>query len=217
MQLRLQQLLHTKNAYLPIVSDQNLSITTSIIDSVALQNHPVILQTKQEQAIAIANTQNASAQLLPTFTVGINNTSIRGIGADDKSYAGSYRFQSVQVGTSIPVFNKSQKVKVKAAKIAEQIANNNYHVQLQQLVTAQQTAALQVQQQEKALAVYLKDLLPNADTIFATAQLQLYNGVINYLEWVQLIHQVISIRSEYINTIYKKNKAIVQLHYFDKQ
>ncbi len=216
MQLQMQLLLNTTKVYQPIFANVNNQQKVEIIDTTQLLQHPVLQQSQQLQQIANANTQLAGAQLLPSFQVGINNTSIRGVGADEKSYAGTYRFNSFQVGASIPVFNKWLKAKVQAAKMAEQIAVATHQQQVQQFTTAQKMAFINYQQQLKMLDTYSKELLPNAKNIEQTAEIQLQSGSINYLEWVQLMHQVITIRSEYIQTEFNKNKAFIQLQYYNQ-
>jgi cobalt-zinc-cadmium resistance protein CzcA len=56
--------------------------------------------------------------------------------------------------------------------------------------------------------------LNNADIITRTAQKQLDNGSINYLEWVQLVNQAIDVRNEYIDAVRLLNQSINQLNYF---
>ena len=56
--------------------------------------------------------------------------------------------------------------------------------------------------------------LKNADIITRTAQKQLDNGSINYLEWVQLVNQAIDVRNDYIEAVRLLNHFINQLNYF---
>ena len=55
--------------------------------------------------------------------------------------------------------------------------------------------------------------LKNADLITKTANLQLANGEINYLDWVQLINQSTNVRSDYVDATKSLNQSIIQLNY----
>ena len=59
-----------------------------------------------------------------------------------------------------------------------------------------------------------KSGLKNAALITSTASQQLANGSINYLEWVQVINQAITVKSDYIEAVKNLNDSIILLHYF---
>ncbi|MDZ7647871.1 MAG: TolC family protein [Cytophagales bacterium] len=56
--------------------------------------------------------------------------------------------------------------------------------------------------------------LTNATLISDTANKQFANGGINYLEWVMLTNQAISLRNEYLIAVNNLNESIIQLNYF---
>ena len=53
----------------------------------------------------------------------------------------------------------------------------------------------------------------NAELINTTANMQYVNGDINYLDWVILTNQSISIKSGYIDAIKTLNESIIELNY----
>ena len=56
--------------------------------------------------------------------------------------------------------------------------------------------------------------LANAQLITTTANTQIFNGNINYLEWVQMINQATVVKSDYVEAIKNLNESIIQLNYF---
>lgn len=51
---------------------------------------------------------------------------MKGTGSDNITYDYSNRFQSIQIGLGIPLFFDSQKAKLNASKINQNISDNNY-------------------------------------------------------------------------------------------
>jgi cobalt-zinc-cadmium resistance protein CzcA len=209
---KFQLVLNSETEVFPTSTTLKLSLK-SPLDSTLVGNHPSVQLLEQQKKVTTASTQNERSKLLPSFTLGYNSTTITGTGADNIVYDKATRFQSAQVGLGIPLFGGAQKAKIKAAKLAESIANNEWQfgkkaVQ-QQFLNAQ---SLYINSQER-LDYYEKTALPNASIITATANKQFYNGEINYLDWVMLIHQSIAIQNEYINTLNQYNDAVIQLNY----
>jgi len=54
--------------------------------------------------------------------------------------------------------------------------------------------------------------LKNADVITSTANKQFLNGQIDYLDWVLLINQAVSIQSDYIEALRNRNASIVEIN-----
>jgi cobalt-zinc-cadmium resistance protein CzcA len=123
----------------------------------------------------------------------------------------------VQLGVGIPIFTKAQKSKIAGAKLNRQVAENNYAINFQNLQTSYQSALLQYSKYQKAVQYYEATALKNAQTITNTANLQLANGGINYLEWVQLINQSTVVKNDYIDAVKNLNESIIQLHYLINQ
>ena len=210
-QLQFQLLLNTPTLFIPSeenfkrrISDQNISDLN--------QNVRIQFLQKQKQ-IASAYTQLQKSKLSPDLIFGYNNTSIRGTGADDKYYSSSKRFHAVQIGVGIPLFNGAQKARINAAKVNETIADNSYLSGLQALQKERTSALIDYQKFLQTAAWYEQTALKNAETISSTATKQFINGDINYLEWVMLINQSISIKSEYLDVIKSLNGTINQLNY----
>lgn len=210
-QLQFQLLLNTPTLFIP--SEKNFKRRISDLNISDLNQNTRIQLLQQQKQVASANTQLQKSKLSPDLIFGYNNTSIRGTGADDKYYSSSKRFHAVQIGVGIPLFNGAQKARINAAKVNETIAHNSYLSGLQTLQKERESALIDYRKFLQTAAWYEQTALKNAETISSTATKQFINGDINYLEWVMLINQSISIKSEYLDVIKSLNGTIDQLNY----
>jgi cobalt-zinc-cadmium resistance protein CzcA len=65
----------------------------------------------------------------------------------------------------------------------------------------------------ETLRYFENTALKNASIIFETANKQFINGELNYLEWVMLTNQAISIQSNYLDAVKNLNESIIQINY----
>lgn len=214
-QLQFQQLLGTAELFTPVEgSFGRMAFSTAA--SVPEQN-PRIQYLQQQKQIAAAHTQWLRSKLAPDLILGYNNNSFRGNGADNEFYNASDRFHSVQLGLGIPIFNRAQKARIDASKIEEAMANNSYLHGLRTLQSERETALLTYQKISQTAGWYEETAIKAAQTISSTATKQFVNGDINYLEWVMLINQSATIKSQYLDVIKSLNEAINQLNYLSNK
>jgi cobalt-zinc-cadmium resistance protein CzcA len=136
------------------------------------------------------------------------------MGADNQLYGVGSRFGAVLVGVGIPIFTKAQKTKIEGAEFSRKIAESNYSIAVQNMQTQYQIVYTQYLKQLQSIDYYESKALKNAEIISSTANIQLANGGINYLEWVQLINQSTSVKNDYIDAVKVLNELILQLNYF---
>lgn len=213
LQLQFQLLLNTGTVFIPDEKEFKLSILVNN-DTSFLKSHPAMQFLKQQQQIAAAATQIEKSKLLPDLTFGYSLTSIRGTGANNKVYNAAPQFQSVQIGLGIPIFTRGQKEKINVAKAGEIIIANDYEMNLKIFENSYKTALVQYQKNKEAIQYFERAALKNADIITATANKQFINGDINYLEWVMLVNQAITIKSDYIEAIKNLNAVAVEINSF---
>jgi cobalt-zinc-cadmium resistance protein CzcA len=214
LQRRFQYLLNTETEYLPEANSYKLQLIP-IGDTNILKNHPQIKWLQQQLNIASAQTKLEKSKLAPDLSLAYNNQSFVGfqnINGTDKYFSGDHRFSSVQAGIGIPIFSSAQKSRINAAKINQQLVENNYQVGLQMLNNKYQEALGEYQKYLRAVDYYESSALPNTTVIANTANIQFSGGDINYLEWALLINQVITIRSEYIEAVRNLNTSVIQLN-----
>ena len=185
-----------------------------LADTAVLQAHVSLKAVQQQQQVAAAAINLEKSRLLPDFSVGYSNTSIKGTGADNKVYGAGSRFSAVQLGVGIPIFARAQKEKINSARVSSRIAENNYALVLKTLQSDYQVAMAEYNKYLQAVQYFENTGLKNAALVTSTANQQLANGSINYLEWVQVINQAITVKSDYIEAVKNLNSSIVLLHYF---
>ncbi len=213
LQLQFQLLLNSTEKLTPDSSDYKLTVVPAP-DTLNLREHPVMKLIAQQQKVADAAIRLEKSRLLPDLSIGYNNTSIKGLGADDKLYNGSNRFNSLQLGVGIPIFAGAQKARVNSARVNKQIAENNYAMEVQHMTSAYQAAIFQYRKYLQAVEYFESKPLKNATLITNTANQQIAGGNINYLEWVQLVNQAVAIKNDYLEAVRNLNEAIIQLNYF---
>lgn len=184
------------------------------IDSVNLDNHPQMRLLLQQQQIAVAGIDVEKSKLLPQLNIGYNNMSMRGTGADDKTYGSGQRFQSAQIGVGIPIFAGAQKARINAARINEEISRQTYQAGAQALKSQYLSALAEYRKFLTAVQYYETTGLNNAALITTTANQQLSGGSINYLQWVQLINHATAIRSLYLDALMNLNSKAIDLDYY---
>jgi heavy metal efflux system protein len=182
-------------------------------DSGNIVNNPLLKIVQQQQQVAQAQTAVEKSKLLPDLSVGYFNNSFKGTGADNKVYNTSNRFSSVQAGLSIPIFAKSQKIKVAAAKLQEQILQNEYDAAALNLQT-EYKKIITSHNSNRDIVKYFEDTgLKNAAAIIQTANKQFTNGEINYLDFVILTNEAITIQSNYAEAVKALNESIIAINF----
>jgi cobalt-zinc-cadmium resistance protein CzcA len=215
VQLQLKLLLNTTSDYVPVA--ENFKLNLVVFPDTSIVQHPFIKQLQQQQQVSLAKIKFEKSKLLPDLFAAYNNQTIQGVGADEKKYSSSKRFQSVQIGVGIPLFSGAQKSNINAMKVNYQMAQNNYLAGLQTLQTQYAQVMEQYNKNQQAVNYYETTALKNADTIIQTADKQFLNGDINYLDWVLLTNQSIAIQSEYLDAIKNFNSSIIEINSFINQ
>ena len=202
------QLLLNNDSKLEPFSD-NLKVSGN---QLSVDENPFLKILQQQQQMALAETSLQKSKLLPDLNLGYNNNSFRGIGLDDAA-----RYSSFQFGLGISLFNKSQKAKIKAARISENLADNLYRTQLSNLKIANEKLNFRYNSSSEIVVYFENYTLPNAKKIIDIATKQFANGDINYLSYVQLINQAQASQLDYFDAIMQRNDVIIDLNFLTLQ
>jgi len=211
-QLQFGIILNSTTTFLPVESVKKLNLEVSS-DSSLINQHPLLKMMEQQKKIATINRKLEKSKLLPDFSIGYNNMTMKGSGSDNKTYNYSTRFQSVQVGLGIPLFFGAQKAKINASKVNQSITENSYLIEKNLLQNQFQSILSQYTTNLETVAYYETTALKNAKLINGTADKQFINGEINYLDWVMLTNQAINIESNYLDAVKNLNETIIQINY----
>lgn len=211
--LKWQVLLNQEDEIVPDYSSLKIPFNEVIQTQQILDTNPLLKIWQQQKEIAKATTQLALAEKLPDLTLAYSNASIQGIGADEKFYNPSNRFNTIQVGVSVPLFLGAQKAKINSSKTLELISENNLQSGIQQLSNDLQIHLQEFEKNKEMMNYYETIALPNAEIMRKTADIQYSTGEINYLIWAGLIQNAITIESEYLDVVHEMNRIIIHIHY----
>lgn len=215
-ELQFQLLLNTETRFHPVnFRFDSAPLAQMLNDTVTMKGHPALKVLEQQKRSAYAAWKMEKSRLLPELSVGYANSSIRGLGADDRYYNSNYRFSSFMVGVGIPIFSGGQQAKIKGARLNRQIAADAYDTGIQGMRTELAIALERFRTMQANVAAYESKYLKNADIISQTADRQLAAGTINYLEWVQVTNQAITIRNGYADAIKDLDESVIQLNYLN--
>lgn len=214
VQLQLSVLLQTNITVIPA---RPLAAVNKIFDTIAWRKHPLLESFRQQQSIVAAQTRLEESKLNPDFFAGYNNQSITGWQMDKNKneffYDASSRFSSVILGINIPIFTKSQRARISAQKINEDISKTSLYAAENNFQSLLYKSLQEFNRSSETVKYYETSGLLKANTIMLNAGLNYQNGQINYMEWATIIHQALQVQTDYITAIYQQNMSAVMLNY----
>jgi len=210
--LYFQLLLNTSKKHIPISTTLKVPIIAEI-STVDYLQHPLLKVAQQQKSLSIANYKLEKSRLLPDINLGIFSMSMQGNGADNVFYNRSARFNSAQVGVGIPLFLGANKSKIRASKIELNIADNSVLLQTQSLQNQLEKLKIQFQSSKTIVNNFEEKGLANAEVISKVANENFKNGEINYLDWVMLNNQAITIQNNYLEALKLLNESIISINY----
>ncbi len=209
---RLKQLLHTEEDVEPAADNWKFSSPALMA---AMDSSPVLKWYEAQIAMATHQHQLEKSQLWPGFSLGYNNMSITGWqkinDVDEKYFGPAKRFSSVSVGIDLPIFQKAQRSRIKAAELLIVQRKKEADATASLLGLELRNAVATYQRQAKLLESYTSAGLPNADTILATASRKLAAGEIAYLEWVMVVNTAIAVQSDYLQLLQQHNELAIAI------
>ena len=212
-QKKLQELLGSDTLWLP--QDSVLLFT----DTAASAAPPPLLSllAAQEQ-LARATTVLEKNRLLPEWSIGYSNQSIRGwqsnLSGDPKFYGGGERFHTIQAGVSIPLFNRAARNRVVAARQLEQGARLESEQGALRWEMQREQCRERVARSVAALGWYRQQGLRQADELLQSARLGLEKGNLDYLQWSHLAQQALELQVGWLDALKQYNNAAIELAFY---
>jgi len=184
-------------------------------------NNPHLRLQYRQLNLAEQEQRLEKSRMLPSLSLGYNNTSITGWQTDrqgaDHYYGPGSRFSSVSVGVGIPLFSFGQRARIKAAAALVRQQRLELETTQLQLQVALEQAQHRYDKNRRLIAAYTSVLLPNATTIIKTASEKLNAGAIGFLDWVLLVNQSFQIRNDYCNTVKEMNETAFRIEQLQAQ
>lgn len=201
--LQFNFLLQDTIQYLPEISDA-IDALVAPNQSLDIDNNKLPIFQSQSQKLSISKQELKieKLNLFPEFGLGYSNQSIIGyqtINGLDSYYGSNKRFSSINLNVSVPLFQTSNKARIKSAQFNIQKENLALEYLDLELKTSIAQSIIEINKYKDALAFYQQQGLENSNLIVKTADLQFINGEIDYLQWTLLINNAISIQSDYLD------------------
>lgn len=215
LQKQLQWLMNDTSLVLPKYNA--VKMESLIVDSIFLQQHPLMEYYEWQKQLAAAQTLVERSKLSPSFSVEYINQSFIGYhspdGINQVYYGNSRRFHSVGLTMGIPLFNKATNARIKAGKVNEEVARLNAINVSKELSMNGQQWMEELKRQQASIDLYESSSLEQADLIIKNASLGFQEGEIGYLEWTVLMNNAINIRIGYLEAVKNYNLTIIEIEY----
>ena len=202
--LQFQLLLNADERYIP---EGTLPKGETLISQlpVLIDGHPELSLSKQQVGTAAAELRWERSKFLPELSVGYAYQTMHDIN--------NRPFQAVEVGVGIPLFMGGQKAVVSAARQKVALAENSYEEKAATLESRYRQAVVQYRSHVEIIEEYRRVQLPHAERIVRTAGEQFSAGEIDYLQWMVLNQQAITIRHQYIDALQRFSQSHIELQY----
>ncbi|TLV02168.1 CusA/CzcA family heavy metal efflux RND transporter [Dyadobacter luticola] len=206
-------LVQDEERYIPQPGNSKIQNLLAAADTASLSRLPLVELAQHEQDAAQFRWKTEKSRMLPDITLGYNNQSLIGpqtVNGQERYFNSGNRFSYVNAGISVPIFYKAHSARANAARLDwERSRQQTGLVQLQvkaELISAGE----QVRKYQESLQYFEMQALKNADIIINTANEQFQAGDIDYLQWVILVDQSVTIKSEYIGALNSYNMSVIQ-------
>ena len=209
----LQTLLNTTNP-LTFPADPLARRTLPLLADSVLARNPTLALLRQQITIAEGQIAVEQARLRPDYSVGYFNQSLIGtyiVDQQEVTFNGARRFQGVQVGVSIPLFQKAQRARIASARLGQQLAEATLSLNQRTLQGDVSAAIQEIRKQQASLSYYEQTGLPVARRLAEGAERAFRAGEAGYLEYAQALTRAYQTQTGYVDTINQYNQAVVQL------
>jgi cobalt-zinc-cadmium resistance protein CzcA len=165
------------------------------------ESNPQLGLLRQQAAVSQQQIKVESLRRLPDVRVGYFNQSIN----QEKG------FQVVQAGLAVPLLGGVQKARVAAARLGQQVADQQLTYAQSQLATQLSTLRQQLARARASLDYYQKTALPQARLILTTAEKSFRAGDIEYVEYVVNTQPAWQIQESYLDQVRQYDELVVSL------
>lgn len=183
-------------------------------DSAVFANNPELIALRSQIDLAAKELRVERSKLLPDFSVGYFNQSLVGThqkNGTEKYYGVGKRFQGIEAGISIPLFNKPQKARIRAAEINQQIREAEVSSFYFGLTQRGSLLLAELRRLRIQLEYYRNTALPQATLLITTSQKAFEAGEVDYYQLSQSLNNANNVRRQYIELINQYNQTAIEL------
>ncbi|RMH63928.1 MAG: CusA/CzcA family heavy metal efflux RND transporter [Calditrichaeota bacterium] len=168
--------------------------------------NPCLLYYQHMLRVADLEVSLQKQTYLPDINLGVfvgNNN-----GSNARSYYG------FDVGISIPILFFNQRSQVQRSAFQKQIISQDYKNYTRQLNATVQSLRADLESYEKSVDYYRNAGHALSQSLLLNANKAFQNGEIDFLQYIQLVRNSVSIEMNYLNDLHKYNQTVLTLNYF---
>ncbi|MDX1751987.1 MAG: CusA/CzcA family heavy metal efflux RND transporter [Salinimicrobium sediminis] len=173
------------------------------ITRLGIDKHVLKQLYEQQISLAKAETSVENQRLLP----GITFSYFRGLNEDLNDHLSGY-----QAGLRIPLLFSGNAARIKAAKIATEIASEEARQNDLLLETQYLQLLKEMEKHEEALSYYEEEGGELSEEILRTANLSYQNGEIDFFQYILSLENAYRIRLSFLETLYAYNQTVIAIN-----
>ncbi len=187
---------------------------TVLPDTNRIENSPQIRVQTQRVSVARNEKQFELARALPSFTIGFFSQTLIGthtVDGVDQYFGEGERFHGIQLGLTVPLFFNSANARVRSSRYAAKVEEKRYDelaiVLEQEFLTIKES----VRKNLMSVSYFEGTALEHADLLVLQSRRSFQEGESDYSSLLINLRQALSIREEYLNTLYSLNDNLISL------
>ena len=173
-------------------------------EEVPIDQNPGIMYQNYRTELFESKKNLESQRLLPDISLNY----FRGTNSGLDEYLNGY-----QIGLKFPILFSGNSSRIKASKIARQIAEQeaiDYRIRLE---ARKSDLLLQLKKYDQMLSYYENEGQNLSQEIFKTAKYSFENGEINFFQYLQSIENALEILLDYMQNLNLYNQTAIELNY----
>ena len=171
-----------------------------------VRQHPQLEVARQQVTVAEADRKAATAGYFPQLNAQYGVQEVGG-------QSGYYQFQ---VGVSVPLFFAAQQGQVQAARVAQQVASQQYNQTRREVQASYRSLRQQYYKWRASWRFYQDEALPLAREQRAGAVLAYDEGAIDYVSFIQNLRETVQVEVQAQDALRQYLQTKFQLEYYLK-
>jgi cobalt-zinc-cadmium resistance protein CzcA len=168
-----------------------------------LADHPLVQFYQQTEQVALAQVETTKSLLTPQLQTGLQLQSVNG----------QFPFYGYLIGVNVPLFRKSQNIRIEAAEVQVQVQQAQKNAAVKELEIQRDQLNLALQKQLVSIQYLEERLLPSLKERQAFARIAFREGEAFYLEYLQSMEQGINYQVAYLEALKEYHFLKTKLNY----
>lgn len=188
------------------------------IDSVNISNSPAAALAKQNVVVASQQRKVEASRMLPDIRFGYFNQTLIGfqnVEGQELYYGSDKRFQGLQLGLSFPLLFAPHSAKIRASEITARAVEKQEASVMLMLSQEYYQTVQELNKNRNSLEFLKTSALVTADLISEQSRKSFESGELDYATLLANLRQALSIREQYLLSLYEYNQSIIKLQYLN--